>query len=280
MKTEVRNQKSEVSVLSSVFCLYLAAAALMSPVIAQQPFDSLSLAQGRQTNAPRTAAAPAPRTADGKPDLSGFWRGPLLRNMDKNVPGGFKAIFTPAGAAAYERNRTKTINPEGVCLFAGVPRASISGVPFQIVQAPTRVAFLYELMWTFRSIPVDGRRLPAEPEPSFFGTSAGRWEKDVFVIESRGFKEHQSWLDDDAHPHSEGMTLVERWWRPDAGHLAHEVTVTDPAYYNRPFTFDRVFEHMPAGQELIEFACNENNKDLPRLGFGPHEPEIYDKPAK
>src|SRR5262245_56614370 len=145
---------------------------------------------------------PAPRTSDGKPDLSGVWRGPLLRNMDKNIPGGFKAILTPAGAAPYEQNRTKTINPEGLCLFAGIPRASISGVPFQIVQSATRVAFLYELMWTFRAIPVDGRTLPDKPEPSFFGTSVGRWAGDVFVIESAGFKEEQSWLDDDAHPHS------------------------------------------------------------------------------
>jgi hypothetical protein len=223
-------------------------------------------------------AAAAPRAQAGRPDLSGFWRGPLLRNMDKNVPGGFKAIFTPAGAAAYERNRTQTINPEGKCLFAGIPRASISGVPFQIVQTPTRMVFLYELMWTFRSIPVDGRPLPGNPEPSFFGTSVGRWDGDVFVIESAGFKEEQSWLDDDAHPHSEAMTVVERWRRLDAGRLSHEVTVTDPEYYTRPFTFDRVFTHMPPGQELIEFACMENNLDLPRLGFGPHEPEVYDKP--
>jgi hypothetical protein len=34
---------------------------------------------------------------------------------------------------------------------------------------------------------------------------------------------------------------------------------------------------MPPGQELIEFACTENNKDLPRLGFGPHDP-TYDRP--
>src|SRR5262245_44162863 len=130
--------------------LIIAAAAFTPQVLAQQP-----------TNAPRTVPArPTPRTVDGKPDLSGFWRGPLLRNMDKNVPGGFKAIFTPAGAAAYEQNRTKTINPEGLCLFAGIPRASISGIPFQIVQSPTRTAFLYELMWTFRTIPVDGRTLP------------------------------------------------------------------------------------------------------------------------
>ena len=227
---------------------------------------------------PTQTAVRSPRTLDGRPDLSGFWRGPLLRNMDKNVPGGFKAIFTPAGAAAYERNRTKTINPEGLCLFAGIPRASISGVPFQIVQSPTRIAFLYELMWTFRSIPVDGRKLPAAPEPSFFGTPVGHWDGDTLVIESAGFKEEQSWLDDDAHPHSDLMTVVEKWWRPEANRLAHEITITDPRYYTRPFTFDRVFEHMATGQELIEFACNENNRDLPRLGFGPHEPAVYDKP--
>ena len=114
-------------------------------------------------------------------------------------------------------------------------------------------------------ISVDSRRwagLPASPEPSFFGTPVGHWEREVFVIESAGFKEEQSWLDDDAHPHSDAMTVVERWWRPDADHLAHQITVTDPKYYTRPFMFDRVFAPMPPGQELIEFACNENNRDL------------------
>ncbi len=71
-------------------------------------------------------AGPTPRLANGKPDLSGFWRGPLLRNMDKNVQGGFNAILTPAGKAAYEFNKTKSVNPEGLCLFAGIPSAPAS----------------------------------------------------------------------------------------------------------------------------------------------------------
>jgi len=247
-------------------------AVLMTCIVAVLVTDSGVAAQ--QTTSATSRATP--RASDGRPDLSGFWRGPLLRNMDKNIPGGFTAIFTPAGAAAYQHNLTATINPEGLCLFAGIPRASISGVPFEIVQSPTRIAWLYELMWTFRSIPVDGRPVPDAPEPSFFGTPVGRWDGESLVIESRGFKEEQSWLDDDAHPHSDAMRVVERWWRPDADHLNHEITVTDPKYYTRPFTFDRVFTPMPAGQELIEFACNENNRDLPRLGFGPHDPE-YDR---
>jgi hypothetical protein len=225
------------------------------------------------------AASPVPRTADGKPDLSGFWKGPLLRNMDKNVPGGFAAILTDAGKQAYEYNKAKTINPEALCLFAGIPRASISGVPFEIVQNPKRMVFLYELMNTFRSIPVDGRKHPApgDIEPSYFGNAVGRWEGDTFVIDSIGFKDKNSWLDDDAHPHSDAMHVVERWTRTDATHLSHQVTVEDSKFYTKSFTFDRVFTSMPAGQEIMEFACDENNIDRNggHLGFGPHDPTTY-----
>src|ERR1700730_1440654 len=79
---------------------------------------------------------PTPRMPDGKPDLSGFWQGPLLRNMFESVGG---PPFTPAGGAAYRYNMTQSVNPEGICLFAGVPRASISGVPFEILQNANRV---------------------------------------------------------------------------------------------------------------------------------------------
>src|SRR5665213_2202856 len=98
-----------------------------------------------------------PRMPDGKPDLSGFWQGPLLRNMFESVGG---PPFTPAGEAAYKYNMTQSINPEGLCLFAGIPRASISGVPFEILQNSNRLAFLYELMTAWRSIPLDGRPQP------------------------------------------------------------------------------------------------------------------------
>jgi hypothetical protein len=213
----------------------------------------------------------APQAPDGKPDLSGFWQGPLMHNMDKNIPGGFAAILTPAGKAAFEYNVTKTANPEGLCLFAGIPRASISGVPFEIVQNSTRVVFLYELMTTFRSIPTDRREHPKNAEPSFFGNGIGRWDGDTLVIDSIGFKDKLSWLDDEGHPHSDAMHVVERWRRPDAGHLAHEVTVEDPKFYLKPWKFERVFTAMPPGQELIEFACDENNADRDggHLGFGP-----------
>ena len=225
----------------------------------------------RQT---KTAVKPAPRATDGKPDLSGFWQGPLLRTMFASVGG---PPLTAEGQTAYQFNLTQSVNPEGLCLFAGIPRASISGVPFEIIQTPNRVAFLYELMTTWRSIPVDGRSHPARVDPSFFGNGIGKWDGDTLVIDSVGFKDRLSWIDDDAHPHSDAMHVVERWHRADFDHLEHEVTVEDSKFYTKPWTFKRVFTHMAPGQELMEFACDENNKDRDSgiLGFGPHEPAKY-----
>ena len=235
----------------------------------ENPYTELS-GDSAGLKKPSGLVKPAPRTPNGKPDLSGFWKGPLIfGGMFKDFGG--KPPFTPAGAAAYQYNLTKSINPEGLCLFAGIPRASISGVPFEIIQSSNRVAFLYELMWTFRTVPVDGRKHASDPEPSFFGEGIGQWEGDTLVIDSIGFKDKLTWLDDDAHPHSNAMHVVERWSRPDADHLAHEVTVEDPKFYTQPFTFKRVFTVMPPGQELYEMACDENNidRDGGHLGYGP-----------
>jgi hypothetical protein len=228
---------------------------------------------GAQTAKPK----PAPRMANGKPDLSGFWQGPLLRTMFESSGG---PQFTVAGKAAYEAN-LKSVNPEALCLFAGIPRASISGVPFEIVQGNARVAFLYELMTTWRSAPIAASQAtaqhPADIEPSYFGNGVAYWQGDTLVIDSTGFKDTNSWADDDAHPHSDAMHVVERWTRTDRDHLAHEVTVEDPKFYTKPWTFQRVFTHMQAGQQPMEFACDENNldRDGGHLGLGPHVPAEY-----
>src|SRR5690242_16946756 len=101
---------------------------LMIAALAALPVSGQSKAAKGKAAA---ASKPTPRMPDGKPDLSGFWQGPLLRNMFESVGG---PPFTPAGEAAYKYNMTQSINPKGLCIFAGVPRASISGVPFEIVQ--------------------------------------------------------------------------------------------------------------------------------------------------
>ncbi len=60
--------------------------------------------------------------------------------------------------------------------------------------------------------------------------------------------------------------MIERYRRPDLGHLEAEITVEDPGVLATPYTFKRVSELAP--KEFIrEFICDENNKDLSHL-FG------------
>ena len=132
-------------------------------------------------------------------------------------------------------------------------------------------------MTAWRSIPIDGSKQPPldDIEPSYFGHGVGRWEGDTLVIDSIGFKDKLSWVDDDAHPHSDAMHVVERWSRPDWNHLKLDLWVEDPKFYTKPWTFSRVYNHMAPGKQPMEYACNENNKDLQNgLGFGPHQPEV------
>jgi len=126
---------------------------------------------------PTSPPRPTPRTADGHPDLSGFWKGSLatspVGNIGKDLPG-FKLPLTAAGEAALQHNLTATVDPESLCIIGGIPRHSASALPFEIVQSSKRVAFLY--MYTyFRVIPVDGRSHEPDPDPTFFGDKVGKW---------------------------------------------------------------------------------------------------------
>jgi hypothetical protein len=264
------------------------------------PAETRALLFGEE---PKSPPRPAPRSPDGHPDLSGFWKGSPattpVGNIGKDLPG-FKLPLTPAGAAALEHNLTATIDPESLCIIGGIPRHSASALPFEIVQNSNRVVFLY--MYTyFREVPVDGRRHDPDPDPSFFGDKIGRWEGDTFVIDSVGLKgspESAIWIDENANPQSGAMHTIERWTRPDANHLHLDLTVDDPKVYTHPFKYARTWLLGRPGEGLREYSCSENNVDRDHLGPGPGPikpdgtrgylipelpkvpppPEFYDKP--
>src|SRR2546430_14401254 len=62
------------------------------------------------------------------------------------------------------------------------------------------------------------------------GWSVGRWEGDTFVVQSNGFDE-RTWLDHFGYPHSEEMTLEERYHRLDRDNMQLVITLTDPKIY-------------------------------------------------
>jgi hypothetical protein len=233
---------------------------------------------------PDLSARP-PRTSNGKADLSGIWvaepatREELLRlfpggenNLGEISPSRyFMNIFSdfkpeevpirPAAAAIAQGRRVGLAKdiPLTRCLPAGVPLVNALPAPYKLIQTPGSIAMLYEQDTSFRQIFIDGRKLPADPQPSWLGYSVGKWDGDSLIVDTAGFND-RSWLDAFGHPHSEAMRVTERFRRRDFGHMEVQITVNDPVMYTKPFTIK--FTHLlQAESDILETFCSENEKD-------------------
>jgi hypothetical protein len=208
--------------------------------------------------------APAPKTADGKPDLSGIWEPNGIKYLI-NIAADLKPEdipFKPEAAALY-KERVQTFgkdDPDARCLPSGMPRKDAITSPYKIIQQPGEIVFLYESRTTFRQVFTDGRALPVDPQPTWDGYSVGHWEGDTLVVETRGMN-GLTWLDSNGHPLSDAMHLTEKFRRPDFGHMEIEITIDDPKNYTKPWTV-KENPHLLVDTDLIEYICDENEKDL------------------
>lgn len=105
--------------------------------------------------------------------------------------------------------------------------------PIEIVHTPQRTFMFFEYGHTYREIWMDGRALPSDPDPSYLGTSIGRWDGDTLVVETVGFNEETLI---DGMPHSDAAHLVERYTRPDLDTLEVTFKADDPKAYTKPWT--------------------------------------------
>ena len=209
-------------------------------------------------------AAPAPRTADGKPDLSGVWRGagPLYRfNIAQDLEP--EDIQPWAEALFLQRVRdSRKDSPLARCLPVSVPFHNFFNLT-RIVQTPALIMILYESPNSpHRTVFTDGRDLPTDPNPTWLGYSVGRWEGDTLVVTTAGFND-KGWLDSAGHPQTESLHVTERLRRRDFGHMDLEMTIDDPKVFTRPFTVKR--ERLLAPDtDLLEDVC-ENEIDATHL---------------
>src|SRR5919106_5274087 len=187
-----------------------------------------------QGNAAVTAAAakPTPRTADGRPDLTGMWyrrvAGPVTQRVGKSLvivrnaprvegagnnynPGTPK--YKPQFLAKVKELKDDQINvdPAFSCGPPGVPRI---GPPQRIIQTPREIVLLYDDLNGnfFRLIPTDGRPHRTGIEASAHGDSVGRWEGDTLVIDVRNLSA-DTWLGDGGMFHSGNTRVIERLTR-------------------------------------------------------------------
>jgi hypothetical protein len=276
-------------------------ASIAAPATAQWPAYPTPNVPKNKDGTPNMNA-PAPRAADGHPDLTGLWEiyfnsiaaappageaspsrslqednsnpaenqlglTPATPPADPNAPP--RATFFDIGAnipggppfqqwakdlRAQRMADNQKDNPDANCLPMGFMQLHGHPQPRKIVQTPGLIVIMYEGNQGLRQIFTDGRALPEVNEdlqPWWYGYSVGRWEKDTLVVESVGFRD-DGWLDVFGSPLTDKGKLIERWRRPDFGHLEIDITVDDPTV--------RVSHQLTVDQELIEFICNENEK--------------------
>ena len=206
------------------------------------------LYQRAETKVPH---GPAPRRADGIPDLSGVWF--PSPDLEPEVPP-----FQPwAAEEARKRAARPGDDPRALCLPTGVPRMHALDLA-KFIQTPDLVVVLVELSVPgVRQIFLDGRPHPPNFQPSWLGHSIGRWENDTLVVDTIGFND-KGWLDG-SRPQTEQLHVTERFRRIDLGHMELEITIDDPGAYTKPWKVRRRLQLAP-GEEILEYVCNENNK--------------------
>ena len=235
--------------------------------------------------------APTPRTADGKPDLTGVWLnewfygGQVRRppaalpgepppstfgNIGANFPNGLPMQPWAKALMAERKRLGSKDNPDAHCLPMGIMQFHEHPQPRKMIQTPELLVILYEGNAGMRQIFTDGRSAPNnDPQPWWYGYSVGRWEGDTLVVETTHVRDG-GWHDIDGSPQTDAVKYTERYRRLNYGTLKIDVTIDDPKAYTAPFTV-RVNQKLMLDDrvdaELIEFICAENERDVERMKF-------------
>lgn len=207
-------------------------------------------------------SGPTPRTASGKVDFSGVWQKPYVPDLTKDSKD-FKGVadlpFTAWGEADWKKYDAVDGDYTGACLPFGMPRSINTPEPMQLMQSDTYLAFMFEQNSWFTVAPIDGRK-HRDAIATWFGDSVGHWEEDTLVVDTVNFN-GKTRLDTVGHPHSDQLHLVQRFARPDLGHITHEMIIEDPKTFTKPWKVTRTLTLRP-DWEMMEYSCEENNKSL------------------
>jgi hypothetical protein len=253
--------------------LFLAAAVafLLSVPLAAQWLNYKTPGIPRTADGKPNLSAPVPKTADGKPDLSGIWRGPMNSPYNRNIAVDLKPNeIQPWAQQVYQQHvfNLGADSPRAHCLPDPPPFYHLAGLA-RIVQTPALTVVINEGVsnsGATRTIHTDGRGLPEDPNPTWFGYSVGHWEGETLVVTTAGFND-RTWLDFAGHPHSEALRTIERFHRRDFGHMDFEMTLDDPKTFTKPITF-KADKTLVADTDILETICEYEKPATHLLGTG------------
>jgi len=227
------------------------------------------------------SATRAPRTPDGKPDLSGvWWRG---ADVGGRTPGGgsvtapaggrgatppptFPSLYTPS-ALAKAKTLSDKDDPTLGCTNTAFGTLNVSlfdvGAVGQIVQTPKFLIMLTETYNSFQIIPIDGRPRRDAIPPSNRGDGVGHWEGDTLVVDKTNFTD-TSWISAEGRVsfHSDALHIVERYRRVDANTLEIEATLDDPKVLTKPWIVPKQTLVLAPFDQIMELACSNETQSV------------------
>jgi hypothetical protein len=217
--------------------------------------------------APSAQAAPATAV----PDWTGIWTRVGSLNLDPTIAGrepdhppyipAFSARFQQILAA--EAKGTPINDKSADCLPPGLVRMMNMVYPMEILQTRGQFTIVAEWMGQIRRIFTDGRPHPAELDPTFNGHSIGHWENGTLLIDTVGIR-GGGILDDHGAPLGDNLHVTERFWQADPDTLKDEITLQDPTAFTASFSVVKTFKRAPQTLQMMEYVCEENNRNPTR----------------
>lgn len=170
-------------------------------------------------------------------------------------------------------------NPEDLggltrCLTNQAAGAPMIGAPdtnlFEILQTPDHVAILTEKYHEVRIVRLGAGQRPEPRLGSWIGESVGRWDGDVLVVETEGFRANDFQRGAGLFL-SQRSRVVERFKRLDPETMLYQFTVEDPTLFTQVWRGEMVLDR--AKGRIFEFACHEGNYALPNILAGARHEE-------
>ena len=216
------------------------------------------------------------------PDWSGVWQpdwSALFSGRGGRVPE--KPPFTPAAQKTADDFTARQKQGENLqtqaanCVPPGMPQIMRMPYPIEFLFTPGRVTIPIETDTQIRRIYTDGRPLPDDPDPTYNGSSTGRWEGDTLIVETIGLNTANT-LVPGIHA-TENTRINETFHLEKPDMMLVTTTITDPALFSTPFKQVTPYVRKRDWQ-IREYVCQENNKDAADP-FGRPSMNIDDEPA-
>jgi hypothetical protein len=247
--------------------LALSAGAVLSALLIATRVDAQRRGERQQEVAPPAPGGPIYVPPTPAMNISGVWWTQSYSSKIQPIGGG-ELPYNDKGRALYAKNmaglKDGTLVDEArhLCVPDGVPRILGNPYPFQLIQTPGQVTFVYELNHVIRPIVLDKPQLSAkqlEVAPYYLGHSVAHWDGETLVIESAGFNE-KTFLDATGAPHSDAMTTVERLHKANET-LEDVITVTDAELFTAPWSARFAYDQHPEVR-LEDYVCGEKHRDI------------------